>query len=67
MISEHAGLLPYKLKMMMFPQLVESGCIQRPFDHLCESLEKLNQFKAVKYSVTTKEETVRVTVRGTMF
>ena len=42
LIFGHAGLTPYKLKMMMFPQLVESGFIQRPFDHMCEGLEKSN-------------------------
>ena len=38
----HAGLTPYKLKMMIFPQLVENGFILRPFDHMCEGLEKSN-------------------------
>ena len=42
LIFRHAGLTPYKLKMMMLPQLVESGFIQRPFDHMCEGLEKSN-------------------------
>ena len=42
LIFGHAGLTPYKLKMLMFPQLVESGYIKRPFDHLCEGLEKSN-------------------------
>ena len=28
--------------MLMFPQLVESVYIQRPFDHSCEGLEKSN-------------------------
>ena len=42
LIFGHAGLTPYKLKMMMFPQLVESGFIQRPYDHMCEGLEKSN-------------------------
>ena len=54
MISEHAGLLPYKLKMMMFPQLVESGCIQRPFDHMCEGLEKLNHHANRDFQTNTK-------------
>ena len=26
----------------MFPHIVESGYIKRPFDHLCEGLEKSN-------------------------
>ena len=42
LIFGHAGLTPYKMKMLMFPQLVKSRYIQRPFDHLCEGLEKSN-------------------------
>ena len=41
LIFGHAGMTPYKLKMLMFPQIVRSGYIQRPFDHLCEGLEKI--------------------------
>lgn len=36
------GLTPYKLKMMLFPTLVESGYIQTPWYHMCEGLEKSN-------------------------
>ena len=36
------GLTPYKMKMLMFSQLVESEYIKRPFDHLCEGPEKSN-------------------------
>ena len=43
MIFGHADLTPYKLKMLMFPQLVESGYIQRRFGHLCKGLVKSNQ------------------------
>ena len=42
LIFGHASLTPYKLKMLIFPQLVESGYIKRPFDYLCEGLENLN-------------------------
>ena len=36
------GLSPYKLKLPLLAQLVESGHIEKPWNHLCEGLEKSN-------------------------
>ena len=36
------SLTPYKLKLAMMPQIVEGGFVERPFDHMCEGLEKSN-------------------------
>ena len=36
------GLSPYKLKLPLIAQLVESGYIEKPWNHLCEGLEKSN-------------------------
>ena len=30
------GLTPYKLKLCLIPQLIESGYIESPYNHLCE-------------------------------
>ena len=35
-------LSPYKLKLPLISQLVESGYIEKPWSHLCEGLKKLN-------------------------
>ena len=37
-----SSLTPYKLKLAMMPQIVEGGFVERPFDHMCEGLEKSN-------------------------
>ena len=36
------GLSPYKLKIPLIAKLVESGYIERPWNHLCEGMEKSN-------------------------
>ena len=36
------GLTPYKLKLMLFPSLVQSGFVATPWYHMCEGLEKSN-------------------------
>ena len=36
------GLSPYKLKIPLIAQLVESGYIEKPWNHLCEGMEKSN-------------------------
>ena len=36
------GLSPYKLKLPLIAQLVESGYIKKPWNHICEGLEKSN-------------------------
>ena len=36
------GLTPYKLKLVMFPSLIEGGKIISPWWHICEGLEKSN-------------------------
>ena len=36
------GLTPYKLKMLIFPQLINGGFIRSAWDHMCEGLEKSN-------------------------
>ena len=36
------GLTPYKLKIVLMPQLVVSNFLRSPWDHLCEALEKPN-------------------------
>ena len=53
LIFGQAGLTPYKFKMMMFPQLVESGFIQRPFDHMCEGLGKSNHHANCDFQTKT--------------
>lgn len=36
------GITPYKLKLLLIPQIVESGFIRSPWDHMTEGLEKSN-------------------------
>lgn len=36
------GITPYKVKLLLIPQLVESGFIRTPWDHMTEGLEKSN-------------------------
>ena len=36
------GLTPYKVKLPLFPLLIESGYIRSPWLHICEGLEKSN-------------------------
>ena len=36
------GLTPYKVKLTLFPLLIESGYIRNPWLHMCEGLEKSN-------------------------
>lgn len=36
------AITPYKLKLLLIPQLVESGYIESPWNHMTESLEKSN-------------------------
>ena len=35
-------LTPYKLKTLLYPQLIESGHIITPWNHMCKGLEKSN-------------------------
>ena len=42
LLFERKGLSPYKLKLPLIAQLVESGHIEKPWNHLCEGLEKSN-------------------------
>ena len=42
LFGKDKGLTPYKLKMILYPQLIESGHIITPWDHMCEGLEKSN-------------------------
>jgi hypothetical protein len=37
-----AGLSPYKIKLMAFPQLIQQGFIRAPWDHMTEAMEKSN-------------------------
>ena len=42
LFGKDKGLTPYKLKMLLYPQLIESGHIITPWNHMCEGLEKSN-------------------------
>lgn len=42
MLLGEEGLTPYKLKLLLFPTLIESGFIKSPWDHMCEGVEKSN-------------------------
>ena len=42
LFGKDKGLTPYKLKMLLYPQLIESGHIITPWNHMCECLEKSN-------------------------
>lgn len=42
LFGKDKGLTPYKLKMLLYPQLIESGHIKTPWNHMCEGLEKSN-------------------------
>ena len=42
LVFGECSLTPYKLKLAMMPQIVEGGFVERPFDHMCEGLEKSN-------------------------
>ena len=39
LIFGEQGLTPYKLKLLLMPQLVVSNFIQSPWEHSCEALE----------------------------
>ena len=42
LIFGEQGLTPFKLKLLLMPQLVVSNFIQSPCENLCEALEKSN-------------------------
>ena len=42
LFGKDKGLTPYKLKMLLYPELIESGHIITPWNHMCEGLEKSN-------------------------
>ena len=42
LFGKDKGLTPYKLKMLLNPQVIESGHIIIPWNHMCECLEKTN-------------------------
>ena len=42
LIFGEQGLTPYKLKLLLMPQLVVSNFFRSPGEHLCEALEKSN-------------------------
>ena len=42
LLFTETGLTPYKLKLLLIPELVRSGYISNLWDHMCEGLEKSN-------------------------
>ena len=40
LFGKDKGLTPYKLKMLLYPQLIESGHTITPWNHLCEDQSK---------------------------
>ena len=53
LIFGESGLTSYKLKLLIMPQLVESGFVRRPFDHMTEALEKSNHDANKDYHTKT--------------
>ena len=51
--NESYGLTPYKLKLMLIPQLLDAGHIQLPYNHLTEATEKSNHHAHKLYSTKT--------------
>ena len=47
------ALVPYKLKMCLFPTLVASGFARAPWYHMCEALEKSNHHAHKDYQTKT--------------
>ena len=42
LFGKDKGPTPYKLKMLFYPKLIESGHIITPWNHMCEGLERSN-------------------------
>ena len=42
LFSGKDGLTPYKLKMIMIPQILNAGFAMSPWHHMCEAMEKSN-------------------------
>ena len=42
LFGENEGLTPYKLKMLLIPQILDAGFCKPPWHHMCEAQEKSN-------------------------
>ena len=42
LFSGKEGLTPYKLKMMLVPEIMQAGFVRSPWHHMCEAMEKSN-------------------------
>ena len=42
LFSGKDGLTPYKLKMLLIPQIMDAGFVRSPWHHMCEAMEKSN-------------------------
>ena len=61
------SLTPYKLKLAMMPQIVEGGFVERPFDHMCEGLEKSNHHANRYFQTKTMRGGGKIYHKGPLF
>ena len=48
------GLTPYKLKMLLIPQIMDTWFVQSPWHHMCEAMEKSNHHAHKDFQTKTK-------------
>ena len=67
LIFGEQGLTPYKLKLLLMPQLVVGNFIRSPWAHLCEVLEKSNHHANKDFQRRTLRGGGRLHNQGTLF
>ena len=67
MLFGSGGLTPYKLKLLIIPQLIESGHIKFTWNQLCKSMEKSNHHAHRDFHAKTMRGGGNVNTQDPMF